>query len=206
MIRSSFFKHKAIHTPISFSSLNMVHEVPLRQKEAYAPPQASKRAKHLQWQKGLWPQAKRTWFSSTNWAWYKHLSTKLAKTSIYSWERQFYLFHKQNAISSWIYGKTIKSIAFTSPITTHAQISHIAHQWSMYIREAFPSTGDPKMAILPGFVQKVKCMKGMQQNEHMTHIYMRSSKTQLERKAHPASEWKWLGQAVWWKWQLADLG
>ena len=29
----------------------MVHEVPLRQKEAYAPPQASKWAKHLQWQK-----------------------------------------------------------------------------------------------------------------------------------------------------------
>ena len=51
MIRSSFFKHKAIHTPILFSSLNMVHEVPLRQKEAYAPPQASKRAKHLQSQR-----------------------------------------------------------------------------------------------------------------------------------------------------------
>ena len=54
----------------------------------------------------------------------------------------------------------------------------------MYIREAFPSTSDPKMVILPGFVQKVKCMKAIQQNEHMTHIYMRSSKTQLERKAN----------------------
>ena len=42
----------------------------------------------------------------------------------------------------------------------------------MYIREAFPSTSDPKMAILPGFVQNVKCMDEMQQNEHMTHIYM----------------------------------
>ena len=55
----------------------------------------------------------------------------------------------------------------------------------MYIREAFPSTSDPKMAILPGFVQKVKCMNETQQSGHMTHIYMRSSKTQLERKAHP---------------------
>ena len=54
----------------------------------------------------------------------------------------------------------------------------------MYIKEAFPSTSDPEMAILPGFVQKVKCMNAMQQNEHMTHIYMRSSKTQLERKAN----------------------
>ena len=54
----------------------------------------------------------------------------------------------------------------------------------MYIREVFPSTTDPKMAILPGFVQKVKCMNAMQQNDHMTHIYMRSSKTQLERKTH----------------------
>ena len=34
----------------------MVHEVPLRQKEAYAPPQVSKRAKHLQWQKVFDPK------------------------------------------------------------------------------------------------------------------------------------------------------
>ena len=53
MIKSSFFKYKAIHTPISFSSLNMVHEMPLRQKEAYAPPQVNKWAKHLQSQMGL---------------------------------------------------------------------------------------------------------------------------------------------------------
>ena len=34
---------------ISFSDLSMVHEMPLRQKEAYAPPLESTRAKHSQW-------------------------------------------------------------------------------------------------------------------------------------------------------------
>ena len=33
---------------ISFSDLNMVHEMPLRQKEAYAPPLESTWAKHSQ--------------------------------------------------------------------------------------------------------------------------------------------------------------
>ena len=47
MIMSIFFKHKAIHRPNSFSNLNMVHEMPLRQKEAYAPPQVNIWAKHL---------------------------------------------------------------------------------------------------------------------------------------------------------------
>ena len=47
MIKSSFFKHEAIHTPISFSNLSMVHEMPLRQKEAYAPPQVNIWAKYL---------------------------------------------------------------------------------------------------------------------------------------------------------------
>ena len=62
----------------------------------------------------------------------------------------------------------------------------------MYIREAFPSTSDTKMAILPGFVQKLKCMKGMQQNETYD-TYIHEKLQDLARKestpqAHPASE------------------
>ena len=51
MIMSTFFKHKAIHRPISFSNLSMVHEMPLWQKEAYASPKVNKWAKHLQRQR-----------------------------------------------------------------------------------------------------------------------------------------------------------
>ena len=62
----------------------------------------------------------------------------------------------------------------------------------MYIIEAFPSTSDPKMAILPGFVQKVKCMHGMQQNEtYDTYIHEKlqdPARKESTPQAHPASE------------------
>ena len=41
---SIYFHFSSIDIP--FSDLNMVHEMPLRQKEAYAPPLESIRAKH----------------------------------------------------------------------------------------------------------------------------------------------------------------
>ena len=66
------------------------------------------------------------------------------------------------------------------------------------------------MAILPGFVQKVKCMNEIQQNEtYDTYIHEKlqdPTRKESTPQAHPASERKWLGQAVWRKCQLAGHG
>jgi hypothetical protein len=96
----------------------MVHEVPLREKEAHAPPWM---AKHSQWYRPLAQMLERNIQAQSKhyYTWVEHISSNLVKIS----------FWFKKAISEHIYLKYSKSIASHSHFSTHTtNISQVAKE------------------------------------------------------------------------------